>query len=169
MPFIQCDRATSAIYHVYCLIALWRYSQQTRDMKPMLVCCWANFVNGGRTLTQHWLHVSCLLGYSNHPSAHCFHNVSPLCATWTNIVPTLYVFGFVLVLTLFSSLTLRMRFTQSGSSSCVPLRRLQASRMSCLRLRQATRTSSSRTRNAHTTKMSCQRDHTFRLIVLILL
>ena len=30
---------------------------------PMLDQCWANVVDGGPTLVQHWIHVSCLLGY----------------------------------------------------------------------------------------------------------
>ena len=36
--------------------------QQTRDVDPMLVYCWSDVVDGGATLTQHWVNVSCLLG-----------------------------------------------------------------------------------------------------------
>ena len=38
-------------------------SQQTRYIDPMLVHCWASVVDGGPTLDQHWLDVSCFLGY----------------------------------------------------------------------------------------------------------
>ena len=30
-------------------------SQQTRDIRPLLLQCWANVVDGGPTLNQHWL------------------------------------------------------------------------------------------------------------------
>ena len=33
----------------------------TRDIEPMLGQCWADVVDGGPTLTQHWLNVSCKL------------------------------------------------------------------------------------------------------------
>ena len=36
--------------------------QQTRDIEPLLVHCWASVVNGGPTLNQQWPNVSCLLG-----------------------------------------------------------------------------------------------------------
>ena len=36
--------------------------QQTREINPMLVQCWASIVDGGPTLYQHWLDASCLLG-----------------------------------------------------------------------------------------------------------
>ena len=35
--------------------------QQTRDAKPVLFECWATVADGGPTLKQHWLNVSCLL------------------------------------------------------------------------------------------------------------
>ena len=37
-------------------------SQQTRDVDPMLIQCWANVEDGGPTLNQYWVNVSCLLG-----------------------------------------------------------------------------------------------------------
>ena len=37
-------------------------SQQTRDVDPTLVQCWADVVDGGTTLSQHWVSLSCLLG-----------------------------------------------------------------------------------------------------------
>ena len=37
-------------------------TQQTRDSEPMLVQCWADVVDGGPTLSQHWFTGSCLLG-----------------------------------------------------------------------------------------------------------
>ena len=37
-------------------------SQETRDIEALLVQCWASVVDGGPTLNQQWLNVSCLLG-----------------------------------------------------------------------------------------------------------
>ena len=37
-------------------------TQQTRDVHQMLVQCWASVADGGPTLHQHWVNVSCLLG-----------------------------------------------------------------------------------------------------------
>ena len=37
-------------------------TQQTRDVDRMLFQCWADVVDGGPTLKQHWVNVSCLLG-----------------------------------------------------------------------------------------------------------
>ena len=37
-------------------------AQQTRDVEPMLVWCWAIVSDAGPTSTQHWFNVSCLLG-----------------------------------------------------------------------------------------------------------
>ena len=37
-------------------------TQQTRDIEPMLVQCWASVVDDGPALNQHWVNVSCLLG-----------------------------------------------------------------------------------------------------------
>ena len=34
--------------------------QQTRDMEPILVQYWADVVDGGPTLNQHWFSVSCV-------------------------------------------------------------------------------------------------------------
>ena len=42
-------------------------SQQTQDIHPMLVRCWASVVDGGPALNQHWVNVSCFLCY--HPRA----------------------------------------------------------------------------------------------------
>ena len=39
-------------------------SQQTPDIEPRLVQCWAGIVDGGPTLNQHWLHNSFLLPLS---------------------------------------------------------------------------------------------------------
>ena len=36
--------------------------QQTRHIDPMLDQCWADVVDGGPTLVQHWVDVSCFLG-----------------------------------------------------------------------------------------------------------
>ena len=35
--------------------------RQTRDIEPMLGQCWADVVDGGPAMTQHWFNVSCLL------------------------------------------------------------------------------------------------------------
>ena len=40
-----------------------RHFQQTRDNHPMLVQCWASVADGGPTLYQHRVNVSCLLGF----------------------------------------------------------------------------------------------------------
>ena len=37
-------------------------AQQPRDIETMLDQCWAGVVDGGPSLTQHWINVSCLLG-----------------------------------------------------------------------------------------------------------
>ena len=37
-------------------------SQQTRHNYPMFDQCWPNVVDGGPTLVEHWVDVSCLLG-----------------------------------------------------------------------------------------------------------
>ena len=36
--------------------------QQTRHIDPMLEQCWADVVDGGPTLVQHWVDVLCLSG-----------------------------------------------------------------------------------------------------------
>ena len=36
--------------------------RKTRDIEPVLGYCWASVEDGGPTLNQHWLSVSCLLG-----------------------------------------------------------------------------------------------------------
>ena len=36
----------------------WPY--ETRNVKPMLVWCWASVVDAGTTLNQHWLNIYCL-------------------------------------------------------------------------------------------------------------
>ena len=38
----------------------WR---QARNIEPMVGQCWADVVDGGPTLTQHWFNVWCLLGW----------------------------------------------------------------------------------------------------------
>ena len=38
------------------------FTQQTRDIESLLVQCWASVVDGGPTLNQQWLNVSCVLG-----------------------------------------------------------------------------------------------------------
>ena len=43
-------------FNTLCLL-----TQQTRDVQPMLVQCWASVEDDGPTLYQHWLNVSCLL------------------------------------------------------------------------------------------------------------
>ena len=39
-------------------------TQQTQHIEPLLVQCWASGVDGGLTVNQQWLNVSCLLGRS---------------------------------------------------------------------------------------------------------
>ena len=43
-----------------------RGSQQTRDVDPMLLWCWATVFDAGPTSHQHWINVPCLLGCLNH-------------------------------------------------------------------------------------------------------
>ena len=38
-------------------------SQLARDIEPVLDKCWASVVDSGPELHQHWLNVSCLLGW----------------------------------------------------------------------------------------------------------
>ena len=44
--------------HGKCTLSV--HVQQTRNIHPMLDQCWASVVNGGQTLVQHWIDVSCL-------------------------------------------------------------------------------------------------------------
>ena len=39
-----------------------RYTQQSWDICPMLVWCWATVFDAGPTSNQHWVNVSCLIG-----------------------------------------------------------------------------------------------------------
>ena len=45
------------------------YSQQTWDVWPTLVYCWANLVDGGPTVNQRWANVSCFLGRHKYKEA----------------------------------------------------------------------------------------------------
>ena len=67
------------------------YTQQTWDVGPTLVYCWANVVDGGSTVNQRWANVSCLLAYVYY-LCHIFTlwSVKSLChyGTWTHQVPT---------------------------------------------------------------------------------
>ena len=36
--------------------------QKTQDIEPMVFSCWADVEDGGLTLKQQWVNVSCLLG-----------------------------------------------------------------------------------------------------------
>ena len=40
---------------------MWSLPQQTGDIRPALVYCWANVVDGDPTVNQRWNSVSCLL------------------------------------------------------------------------------------------------------------
>ena len=44
------------------MIKLLGYSQETQDIDPMLSCCWANIVDGGPAIKQHWVNDLCFLG-----------------------------------------------------------------------------------------------------------
>ena len=46
-------------------------SRQTRDIEPLLDQYWASVVDGGPTLNQQWLNVSCLVGCPQQKSAGC--------------------------------------------------------------------------------------------------
>ena len=79
-------------------------TQQTQDIDPMLVQCWASVVDGGPTLDQHWVDVLCLLGiyqtksraariYLSSKRTH-WNNVGLMlgqrCRRWANVKPTLF-------------------------------------------------------------------------------
>ena len=69
---------------VHCLPLVSREmsSQQTRDLHPMLVQCWPTVYDVGPTLKQHWMSVSCLLGWagchSGQISDQCPLNAGPM-------------------------------------------------------------------------------------------
>ena len=42
-------------------LTIHHHSQRARDVDPMLVYCWATVVDGGPTISQHWVNVSHLL------------------------------------------------------------------------------------------------------------
>ena len=44
------------------LIAVVPHCPATREVEPILFLCWADVEDGGPTLKQHWLNLSCLLG-----------------------------------------------------------------------------------------------------------
>ena len=60
-------------------------SQQTRDIDPMLDHCWASGVEGGPTLVQHLVDVSCLPGMGMDVPAHTCPEVRPLYEQSENI------------------------------------------------------------------------------------
>ena len=43
-------------------------SQQTRHVDPMFFYCWADVADGEPTLKQHWINVSCLMGWGRYYS-----------------------------------------------------------------------------------------------------
>ena len=47
-------------------IKLGNQIQQTRAVDPMLFECWASLADGGPTLKQHKVNVSCLMGKKHH-------------------------------------------------------------------------------------------------------
>ena len=62
-------------------------TQQTREVVPMLVLCWASLVDGRPTLKQHWFNVSCLLGRHCNTTSQCClkkSGTSPMiCQHWS--------------------------------------------------------------------------------------
>ena len=65
---LHCASISSQIYEVYGRRAL---AQQTRAIEPLLVQCWASVVDGGPTLNQQWLNISCFL--SSCAAGRLFH------------------------------------------------------------------------------------------------
>ena len=47
-------------------------SQQSQDIHPMLFHCWATGEDGGPTLKQHRVNVSCLLGWTSEALDHVY-------------------------------------------------------------------------------------------------
>ena len=58
--YVSCHREPG--FHPYQCGGREKGTQQTRDIQPMLVQCWASVKDDGSALCQHWLNVSCLLG-----------------------------------------------------------------------------------------------------------
>ena len=62
---------TKCYANVLCLLGI-AAAQQTRYIEPGLGYCWVDVADGGPTLTQHWVNVSCLLGGLVSLEAYCW-------------------------------------------------------------------------------------------------
>ena len=59
---VNSSRPNCILLFWWCRITQNEISQQTWDVGPTLVYCWANIVDGGPTVNHCWANVSCLLG-----------------------------------------------------------------------------------------------------------
>ena len=55
-------RLSNLSFYLSLLSRITLTSQQTRDIDQMLLLCWVSVVDGGPTLQQHLVNISCLLG-----------------------------------------------------------------------------------------------------------
>ena len=72
------------LFNLYLLLTYMDYrygNKKTRDIEPLLVQWWASVVDGGSTLNQQWLDVSCLLGLRVWALAQCRLDVGPASQT----------------------------------------------------------------------------------------
>ena len=71
-------------------------TKKTRYNEPMLVYCWASFVDAGPTISQHWFIVSCLLGRikltsKSYREWYYWQCVQPYTQTLLKVVTELFV------------------------------------------------------------------------------
>ena len=66
---------------------------QMRGVHPMLFQCWASIEDGGPTLKQHWVRVSCVLGHQSLFKCMCYHVLQLQCNLF-NFFPPLLSLSF---------------------------------------------------------------------------
>ena len=89
---------------------LGQLSQQTRHVDPILGSFWPSVVDGETTLAQHWVNVTCLLGYHRANTYSCQQQMLTnvglmLCRRrWTNtearFAQHLFFMGYDIITTL---------------------------------------------------------------------
>ena len=74
-----------------CLNKKVQKTEQTRDIEPLLFQCWVSVVDGGPTIKQQWLNISCYKGirYIKPISGQCWPSVADSGPTsnqqWVNV------------------------------------------------------------------------------------
>ena len=63
-------------------------SQQTQDVEPILIYCWANVAHGGPILNQNWFNLLCLLG-RHLPRRQTVDDLMPNLWNFPNLLKTL--------------------------------------------------------------------------------